>query len=303
MKKEIDKAKDLAKAQGDHKKLQPLVKKFNPAYANKLKKQVKDTLAIAWKTEDSCTEALEAAKDNGVTGKKVNDFLKDKAFKDALTAWKKAFEKHQGVSTELTAYCDAAQDLFKKIAAVQLSVKDHLKKPTDPAEKKFKEAMTTELADVKKVTAVLGTMTAPELFYSSNFSRSVERLLKGADGGGKASSVDATKLLEPKERVKNAKTAASLMNEIANQCDTAVEKAGDDPKGAVAELKKTTKPLKDLERLNKLYQTAKQKSADEIKVAKDKSKIVKAINVIKKAFDTAVHKRADAVKAVKKSAA
>ena len=296
-------SKEMDKAQADHKKLQPQVKKFNPAQANKLKKQVKDALAAAWKAEDACTEALEAAQENGVSGKKINDYMKDKGFKDGFTNWKKAFEKHQKPAKELTQYCDDAQALFKKIAAVQLSTKDELKKPATPALNKFKTSLTNELAGLKKVVSVMGTMTAPELFYSSNFSRSVERMLKGADGGGAKSSADESKLLDPKERVKNAKKAASLFDDIKKQCDAAVEKAGDDRKQAVAEMKKTDAPLKELAQLNKLYQTAKKKSATQIKEAKDKTKIIKAIKSIQIAYTNAVSKRTQSVKAIKKAAA
>lgn len=295
-------SKEWDKAVAMHKKLQPRIKKVQKVQVEKMKKQVKAALAQAWKTEEAFEDALEEAQGNGISGKKLPAYMKDKGFKDALTVWKKSFEKHQTESQAMVAHCDSARKLYKELFAVQNSVKKELKVAASGADKKFADTLKSDVSSVKNNADVMGKMTAPELFYSINFTRSVDRFLKGANGSSKPVPGDASKLLDPKERKKTVDYAAGLASEMSELCEAALEKAPEGAKAAVPDLKKSAALLKELEALNKQVQAAKKTSSAEIDKAKDKGKIKQMFNAMIKLCKSAADKQAKTIAAVKKAA-
>jgi hypothetical protein len=297
--KGIDMAADWGKIESDFKKLQPKIKKIDPKPVEKLIKQIKAALETAWDAEDAFAKAIKTAREGGVKGKKLGDFADDKGAMAAFMVLRKAGEKHEDHVDDLRKLSTAATAPKKVFVKLLTEAKKQIDKKIK-AQVKFQAEMKGEFAKVSAVADAMGKLTPAEMFYGARLDKVVERVINKSKSAGKSGLAgDAAKLIEQKERDKNAKQAVKLAGNVAKLCDGAVKKADPNPKAAEPYLKKAAKLIKELDGLNSAYQTVKKKNADLIKASKDKAKIVKAIATILKAHDISTRKYAESQAQVK----
>ncbi|MCF6231917.1 MAG: hypothetical protein L3J36_02255 [Rhodobacteraceae bacterium] len=265
-----------------YRKLQPQLKPLDLAKADKQIKLTKAALQKAWDAEDKFIEAFEAAKKNGLKGKKPKDFMGDPGFKKAHAALTKMAGEHATIVKALLADSEVAKKLDKPLIKLLGDIKKGITKG-DKAQAKFQKEVQEAEAAAKKIATAIGKLTAPELFYGPQVARVIDKIINKSKDSG--ISGDADKLIEEKERKKNVNAAGKLAAKAAKFCKDAYLKAEVDPKAAEPLLKKAAKQIKKLEAINKPYQNVKKKSADLIKKSKDKAKISKAIDAIAGYYD------------------
>lgn len=282
-------AKEWDKFQAEYKKFQPGIKTYTPAEASKLKKRVSIALSNAWEGEDYFRESLAKARENGVSSEKLADFQKDKDFKDGLSAWKKASDLHKAEVDAMIAFCDAAGALHSNMARLLDSIDKDLKKRGKSSESKkdiegLRDNLAKEVKEVGKASQYLGQLNPAQKLYSANFKKAFDRILKEKPDShaGKKDATELPQLLVDRNRKRSAAQVAQLSKAISARCDSAIDKAAEDLKSAVTDLKAAAASIKDLKKINDSYQAVKKKFPDAIEESKDKKAI---LDLIKK-FDS-----------------
>jgi len=293
-------AKEWDKIQAAYKKLQPQIKKYDKAQAEKMIKGIKDALEVAWKAEDTFKATVKAAKAEGISGKKPADYNDAKGFKPAMASLEKEAKQHLDQVKALKAHSATAVPCYKEMTKLMADVKKHIDKK-DKAQVKFQATLKDEHATVQFTAQAMGKLTPAETFYGARLDRVVDNVINkkkksGPDG-------DAAKLIEVKERTKNVRAAIDLATKAAKLCNGALKKAEIDPKAAEPYLKKAAKLIGQLSKINTAYQTVKKKNKDLIKNNKDSAKIDKAIDTISKAHEALVKKYADVTGQIRDQAA
>ena len=291
-------ADPIVKLEKTHKQMQGKAKRFTVKNGEKLKKMVIDAVEATWDCEDDFNEALEAAKNRGMTGTKPADFSKDKDCATTFAKFKKAAAKHAKDVKSLEQFCDGARVYVKEFVKLGLAVDKELKPMKDkkaPLYKKL-DKMRAEIkkdeAEVTKVSELPGTMTMPQLLYGKNFDKVVVRVMKQAKGG----AVELDKILENDEVTKNHRLTKKWSDAAIKLCSNAQTA---EPKTAKAMLTKAAKHLKKLEKMQKDYAAAVKKHAKKLKEDKEAKKVVKPIDEIKKMVEASMQKRDETFKLLK----
>lgn len=290
-------ADPIVKLEKKHKQMQGKAKRFTVKNGEKLKKMVIDAVEATWDCEDDFIEALEAAKNRGMTGSKPGDYSKDKDCATTFAKFKKAAAKHAKDAKSLEQFCDGARTYVKDFVKLGLEVDKEQKPLKDKKSPTFKklEKMRADIkndeAEVTKVSEIPGTMTMPQLLYGKNFDKVVLRVMKQAKGG----AVELDKILEKDEVTKNLRLAKKWSTAADKLCDAAQAKAAE-PKSAKAMMTKAAKVLKKLENMQKDYAAAVKKHAKKLKEDKEAAKVLKPIDEIKKLALAGLKKRDETVK-------
>ena len=209
--------KEWEKFQTEFKKLQPKLKSVKLAEGEKIKKQLVADLKTAWDMEDIVRDAIAKAKENGVTGSKLADLMKDAEFSKAVGNWKKATAAHKSQIKALSDFCGEAakwrDDLKKKADPV---IKDVKKSKAPPAAKKdinkTLDAAQAELDLLEKAVGLYGTLKMPELFYAAKEDKTLEAIVKKV--AKKASAKELPKILDDAVSKKNLKLVSKMEEKI-----------------------------------------------------------------------------------------
>lgn len=302
-------AKEWDKFQAEYKTYEKAIKTYTAAEAAKLKKRVSIALSNAWEGEDFFRESLAKARENGVTSEKLADFQKDKDFKDGLGTWKKAAELHQEEVAAMTAFCDQAGAVHAKMARLLDAITKDLKKRAKSSESKkdieaLRDALTKQVAEIKKAADAIGTLSAAQKLYSANFKRAFDRILKESPDSQskKKDANDLPQMLVDRNRKKYSNQVAALVKAISALCDSAMGKAATDLKGAVPDLKSAAAKLKDLKKVTDSYQAVKKKFPDAIEESKEKKAILEMIKKFDAAYTAAERKLRGTTVTIKKAA-
>ncbi|AHD03059.1 hypothetical protein [Leisingera methylohalidivorans] len=274
-------AKELEKFKAEHKKLAAGTKTYTTAEGAKLKKRVGISLGNAWEGEDYFRESLAKARKDGVESKKLADLQKNKSFKDGLTTWNKAVDIHQKELDAMLGFCSNAKAHLAKLDKLLADIgKDLKKRSKTSASKKDIEALQDKLAketaEVKKAAQYEGKLNAAQKFYAANFQKTVARILKESDESQdkKLDATELPQLLVDRNLKKYTNQVGVLAKAINAHCVSAIEKAGQDLKAAVPDLKAAEAKYKDLKKINDQYQTVKKKFPGKINDSKDKKKLL-----------------------------
>ncbi|MEX0281497.1 MAG: hypothetical protein AB3N13_09965 [Arenibacterium sp.] len=241
-------------------------------------------LEEAWDKEDELKDALEDANEDGVTGKKPEDFMSHAGFKKARGAWDKSIKAHKEQIKQLETYCGKAEKLHKDLKKILDPIQKDIKKnkPSRAEMKDFAKTLNeaeAALQDLLMGSQIYGTLKMPERFYGAKEDATIAAVVKKKLK--KISGKDLPKILEESVGKKNVKVASNMGHKVLDMCEKAEEENEQDPKKAEKTMKGADKQMKALKKLNDGYQEAAKKQSKDIEKAtnaKELKKLIEAIN-------------------------
>ncbi|WP_411352901.1 hypothetical protein PNH50_09335 [Leisingera aquaemixtae] len=303
-------AKELEKFKAEHKKLAAGTQKFTAAEGEKIKKRIGISLGNAWEGEDYFRESLAKARADGVTSGKLADFQKNKHFKDGMTTWNKAVDIHQEEVSAMTAFCGEAKAHLAKMSKLAADIGKDLKKRSKTSDSKkdieaLQDALDKEMAGVKKASEYEGKLNAMQKLYAANFQKNVAKILKEKPDSHdkKKDATELPQLLVDRNLKKYTNQVGLLVKAINAHCGAAIDKAGQDLKAAVPDLKAAAAKFKDLKKINDQYQTVQKKFPRAIEDSKDKKKLLATLKKFNDLTAAAERKLRGTTVTIKKAAA
>ena len=266
------------------KKIKPGLKNLSFDNGWQIREKLVSHLEDAWDNEDNLKDALEDANEDGVTGKKPEDFMSHAGFKKARGAWDKSIKAHKEQIKQLETYCGKAEKLHKDLKKVLEPIQKDIKKnkPTRAEMKDFAKTLNEAEAafqDLLMGSQIYGTLKMPERFYGAKEDATIAAVVKKKLK--KISGKDLPKILEESVGKKNVKIALNMGTKVIDNCEKAEEENGADAKKAEKTMKGVDKQMKALKKLNDGYQEAAKKQAKDIEKAtnvKELKKIIEEIN-------------------------
>lgn len=285
------------------KKIKPGLKNLSFDNGWQIREKLVSHLEDAWDNEDDLKDALEDANEDGVTGKKPEDFMSHAGFKKARGAWDKSIKAHKEQIKQLETYCGKAEKLHKDLKKVLEPIQKDIKKnkPSRAEMKDFAKTLNEAEAafqDLLMGSQIYGTLKMPERFYGAKEDATIAAVVKKKLK--KISGNDLPKILEESVGKKNAKIALSMARKVVDMCDKAEEENGQDAKKAEKTMKGVDKQMKALKKLNDGYRDAAKKQAKDIKKATNAKELKDIILQINVHFTSAEKKVEEARKKMKK---
>jgi hypothetical protein len=284
-------AKEWDKFQADYKKLAPKIKKYSTAEAAGYSKRVSLANANCTEGQNYIADCMVTARKNGVTGSGLNDFVKDKGFKDALGVFDKSVSNLQAAMRALSTFSDEAGAVAAEVGKLHAAIAKDLKSRKDnSASKKDIQALMDQTEDdqkdlIKASKTYDAKMNPSLLNYAGSFQKIVAAILKQApaEQAAKKEAEEVPMLFVDRNIKKNRNVAIMRLKQISEHCDEAF-KLAEASKDAMPALKKGAAVLKELKDLNDSYNLAVTKYKDDLNNSKDKAKIVKMIADIGKSY-------------------
>ncbi|MEX0282721.1 MAG: hypothetical protein AB3N13_16180 [Arenibacterium sp.] len=266
------------------KKIKPGLKKLSFDKGWQVREKLISHLEEAWDNEDDLVDALENAHEDGVVGKKPEDFMAHAGFKKARGAWDKSVKAHKEQIKELSTYCGNAEKLHKDLKKILDPIQKDIKKnkPSRAEMKDFAKTLNeaeAAMQDLLMGSQIYGTLKMPERFYGAKEDATIAAVVKKKLK--KISGKDLPKILEESVGKKNAKVALNMGHKVVTMCEKAEEEKEQDAKKAEKTMKGVEKQMKALKKLNDGYQEAAKKQAKDIEKAtnaKQLKKIIEEIN-------------------------
>lgn len=303
-------AKELEKFKAEHKKLAAGTQKFTAAEGEKIKKRIGISLGNAWEGEDYFRESLAKARADGVTSGKLADFQKNKHFKDGMTTWNKAVDIHEEEVNAMAAFCSEAKAHLAKMSKLAADIGKDLKKRSKTSDSKkdieaLQGALAKEMAGVKQASEYEGKLNAMQKLYAANFQKNVAKILKETPDSHdkKLDATELPQLLVDRNLKKYTNQVGLLVKAINAHCGAAIDKAGQDLKAAVPDLKAAAAKFKDLKKINDQYQTVQKKFPRAIEDSKDKKKLLATLKKFNELTAAAERKLRGTTVTIKKAAA
>jgi hypothetical protein len=303
-------AKEFAKFQAAYKKLESDIKRcafdavstVSSAYSLRAGD-------LSSSGEDHIRDSMADARDAGVTGDKLADFMKFSGFKDAVAVVKKGARE---LEADRVAFEALTKDAAKTQAAAEKLLADiakDLKSRRDKSQskadiQKLQTTLTADVADLKKAAALYGKMQKWRLDYPGQIDTLIAKLLKEAPAM-QASMRDKNMLpqmLVDRKLKPAVGKAVRLLKEVNGACDEAIAKAGTDLKAAQPALKTAHASLAQLKEMNEAYQKAHKGAAGALAGSKDEKKVDEAVGKIAKAYALAESKLRGTSTTIKKAA-
>lgn len=304
-------SKELAKFQTDYKKIEPKLKDYNKKnVGDELKRKVMAAFQNAkFDGEDYLLESCATARDNGVTGNKVQDFMKDKAFADALKVFDKAVGMMKEEQVKLEKFCKGAEAVSGELSKLLTAIEKDLKSRKDKSKTKsdiesMRDQVKADIVEMGKSAKTFSELPPGQQTYVADFQKSVTRIVSAAPEKA-AAKRDATmmpQMLEARNRTHGLGKAVKLYKEIDALCDSAIDKAGTDLKAAQPDLKTAAGKLAELKKHAEQYDKALKVSKSQVDKSKDKDKIIGDVGKIAKAYEAAERKLRGTATTIKKAA-
>ena len=304
-----DMAKELEKFKSDYKKLDAGIKTYALKEASAYNQRVKNAWANCSQGEFNLADVMVDARKEGVTGTGLSDFVKNKKFKEALELLDQATSNLTDEIHKFQNFSLAAGDQSAACAKLVSAIEKDLKGRKDKSESKkeieeLKAEIEENIKDLNKSAKYATEQIVPgALNYAKNFQKTVQRILtqapaaqeRGKDGR------EIPMLFVDRNIKKNFTHAVGVNKQVIELVNGALEMAGDDMKGAAAELKKAAEFVKELKETNDTYAKAVKQYQTELDISKDKGKIEKMIEGIDKAYTGAERAVRGAVTTMKKA--
>lgn len=272
------------------KKIKPKLKGrgFSDGWA--IREKLTVHLEKAWDHEDNLVDTIEDAKEDGIDGKKPEDFMAFGPFKKARLEWDKEVKNHKVQIKALESFCGDAGKLHKDLKKILDPIQKDLKKnkPSRAEMKDFAKTLNeaeAALTDLQMGSQMYGTLKVPERFYAAKEDATIAAILKKKLK--KISGKDLPKILEEGVGKKNAKVALNMGHKVLDLCDTALEDVKQDAKKAEKSMKSAEKQMKALKKLSGGYKEAAKKQAKEIEKATNAKALKKLIEEIVNYGDSA----------------
>lgn len=290
-------AKEWDKFQADYKKLAPSIKKYAYAEAAAYSVRMRTAHANCSEGETYLSETMVTARKNGVTGSGLNDFIKDKGFKEALGLLDKAANMLTEATRDFEKFCLEAGDVAAEVGKLADAIEKDLKGRKDSsASKKDIEALLAQAADDRKDLLKSSKYYGEKvngaiLNYAKNFQKTVATIMSEAPAAQEKAK-DATELPQlfvDRNIKKNFGQAIADGKSIGELCSSAIDKAANAGKDALAaakpDLTAAAEVLSGLKKLHDDYARATSSFKDALDNSKDKDKIEKMIAAIQTAYE------------------
>ena len=281
-------AKEWDKFQATYKKLEPKLKIFDETNADKKSQVFRLAYANCSAGENNISDSMVTARENGVTGTELKDFLKDKGFLEAIKLHNVAVRDMDTGQKDYKAFCTEARPFADEIAALHKDIEKDLKGRKDKSEsKKDIEGLRDQLADDWKAVDTVAKryasgMSPAKENYVANYQKTINALLKQApeDQANQKDDTELPQLLVDRNIKANFGKAVGMVKRIDDHCDTALQESGTDVKLAAPHLKLAVVELGTLKKIKDSYDEVVGKYDADIKNSKDEAKIRKMIAAI-----------------------
>jgi hypothetical protein len=288
------------------KKVKPKLKGLGFSDGWEIREKLTECLEEAWDQEDELLDAVEDAHEEGVAGKKPEDFMQHSGFKKARGNWDKAIKDHKAQIKALETFCGNAakqhKELKKLLDPVQKDIKKN--KPSRADMKDFAKTLNeaeAALEDLDLASKIYGTLKVAERFYGAKEDQTIASVVKKKMQ--KISGKDLPKILEESVGKKNVKIAKNMASKVIDMCDEAMEQQKDDPKKSDKTMKNVDKQMKALAKLHSGYKDAAKKQAKDIEKATNAKALKEIIDDIEAFHDSAVEHLTYTRKQLKKAPA
>lgn len=302
-------AKEIENFRKEYKKLEGGIATYAFKEASAYNQRVKNAWANCSQGEFNLADVMVTAREEGVTGTGLADFVKNKKFKEALelldlatsnlTEDVRAFQNFSLKAGEQSAACG------KLVSAIEKDLKSRKDKSESKKDiEELKTKVENDIKDLNKSAKYATEQIVPAaLNYAKNFQKTLARILaqapdaqeRGKDGR------EIPQLFVDRVIKKNFGHAVKLGKDVAEIVSGAIDLAGDDLKGAMGELKKAAEMVKELKELNETYTKAVDKYQTELDISKDKSNIEKMIKAIGMSYSESERKVRGAATVMKKA--
>jgi hypothetical protein len=290
-------AKELDKFKQRYDKVAPKLKKLTVEEAGKLKKSFGLSVGDASASGEShMIESMANARDNGVTGDRLQDFMKDKGFKLAVEAFTIAVNQADKLQGELKAFCDEATAAAAELAKIKTDIDKDLKGRKDKSESKSEivalgDQIEGDIKALKKTAAVWDSVPPKQRDYVANYEKTIDKILKTAPDVQERQR-DATELpqmLVDRNRKQATTRAAGFARKVKEACEAAIEAAGTDLAGAQPHLKAAAASLTELKTVHDSFKKAVDYADGKRSLdgTKDEAAVRKAMSDIEKLYEMA----------------
>jgi hypothetical protein len=304
-------SKELEKFKADLKKHAALIKMYSLEDVTAAKKAftllVGDTVAGG---ESHLKEAMATARDNGVQGDTLADFVKDKKFAAALDVFKTSVATCKEKREYFAALCNGAGKTHDILAKIHTDIEKDLKSRSGRSQSKSEiEALRDDLAktmkELKTASGLESTLNKRDQGYPDGFNDHVARILKTAPDAAEVAR-DNTMLpqkLVDRNRKKQVSLAIAAVNRVNDACSKALEAAADDMAAAKPRLAAAANDVKVVEALRDDFKAAVAHGdkTHAIEGTKDEAAVRKALADLEKAADAASRKLRGTVTTLKKA--
>ena len=302
-------SKEFDKFQSDYKKIAPKLTSYTKAAADKLFAKISSTYTTTILAgERHLAESTAVARGQGVVGDKIQDFMKNKAFADALKAYdvsvgfvKEAQDAMNKFSLEAREVCNSLATLQKAIEKDLKSRKDSSATKTDI--EKLKKQIEGDFQGCEYAADRAGKVPLVQANYVANFQKNVDKILKAAPET-QQEKLDDTMLpqLLVDRNIKKATThSLSLTKKIAELCDSAIDQAATDVKLAAPLLKEAAGLLIEVKKTSETYAKALEHSKKQLEKSTEKDKIYKSVETIGKAYEASERRIRGTATTIKKA--
>ena len=281
-------AKEWDKFQATYKKLEPKLKIFDETNADKKSQVFRLAYANCSAGENNISDSMVTAREKGVTGTELKDFLKDKGFQEAINLHNVAVRDMDTGQKDYKTFCTEARTFADEIAALHKDIEKDLKGRKDKSEsKKDIEGLRDQLADDWKAVDTVAKryasgMSPAKENYVANYQKTINALLKKApeDQANQKDDTELPQLLVDRNIKANFGKAVGMVKRIDDHCATALEESGTDVKLAAPHLKLAVGELGELKKIKDSYDEVVAKYDTDIKNSKDEAQIRKMIAAI-----------------------
>lgn len=258
--------------------------------------------------EEEFTDAIVDAREEGVTGTKITDLMKDQGIKKALKTYMTPYEDFTDALKSLQTLGKEAMAVYDEMKKMRLTYfKDvALNKATQEKKSdidKFTSKIDKTMQNLKEAVDVSDSIPKVQLEYAKNRDANLNLLIKNAPQFKIKKPVDVKLPEELEQRtLDKARTlSVKLVKNVAGFCDTALKNGGE-PKKAEAAMKLAEKSLDELKTMVEDQAKALKPILKELRGTKQLSKILGNTEPIARSLKAAIIRHGNTEKLLKKMA-
>lgn len=258
--------------------------------------------------EEEFTDAIVDAREEGVTGTKITDLMKDQGIKKALKTYMTPYEDFTDALKSLQTLGKEAMAVYDEMKKMRLTYfKDvALNKATQEKKSdidKFTSKIDKTMQNLKEASDTSSSVPKVQLEYAKNRDANLNLLIKNAPQFKIKKPVDVKLPEELEQRTldKARVLAVKLVKNVAGFCDTALKNGGE-PKKAEAAMKLAEKSLDELKTMVEDQAKALKPILKELRGTKQLSKILGNTEPIARSLKAAIIRHGNTEKLLKKMA-
>jgi hypothetical protein len=301
-------AKELEKFKADLKKLDADIKAHSAERAAAAWQKLRMAKSNCDTGEDHMKESLVDAREEGVTGDTLADFMKSKSFAEAKKLLDVTVRDLVAELKSFDDFCTNAEKTALKVGTINTAIQKDLKGRKDKSESKkeiqaLQESTYEIYQELMKSNAFKDKPNKATRDYVANYAKTIKSIIETAPEEAQRQK-DATmlpQLLVDRNLKRNLGLATSGKKKVDELCDQAIEAAGDNLSAAAPFLKEAQTELNKVKEIKEDYEKIATQYKDAVEVSKDKSKIEKAIKMIAASHEEGERKLRGTVTVIKKA--